>query len=107
VTATVRGADDGQTDVVVGCYLPVGEGAFGGAGFGAIPVVAGGLVSVPVVLLGSPPVNTRASIAMTSRAPAIHHHGVGASAARSSFIRRSKSRGSVMIVSRFRFSMEI
>jgi hypothetical protein len=73
-------------------------GIAGGAGRGAMPVVAGGLSSLRAVRLPSLLVNTSASTTMMNTAAAIHPHGVGAPILRSASM-RSKSLGSVMATS--------
>ena len=78
----------------MGGMLPAGGTvAGGGAVLGAIPVVAGGLISLLAVLSVVPLVKTSASTTTMNRAPAIHPQGVGLE---SISILRSKSRGSVM-----------
>src|SRR5437667_8134830 len=64
-------------------------GIAGGAAFGAMPVVAGGLTSLRAVLVLSLLVNTSASTTMMNTSPAIHPHGVGGVIMRSISIRRS------------------
>src|SRR6266508_2192495 len=95
---------------------PVVDGAWGAGAMaggvvlagGAVPVVAGGLLtSVLAVLVPSPLLNTSASTTRMNTPPAIHPQvafEVGTirrsiSILRSMSIRRSKSRGSVMVIS--------
>ena len=64
----------------------------GGAVFGAMPVVAGGVPSsVLAVLVPSLLVKTSANMTMMTTAPAIHPHGVGEPILCSMSIRRSMS----------------
>src|SRR5262245_35634582 len=63
--------------VVDGVSVRGGTVTAGGAVFGAMPVVAGGLPSLLAVLVPSLLVNTSARITMMNTAPAIHPHGVG------------------------------
>jgi len=77
----------------------------GGAVLGAMPVVAGGLVSSRAVRVFSPPAKISAKMMTMKTTPAIHPHGVvvpillSISACRSMSILRSKSLGSVMAAS--------
>src|SRR5262249_21066870 len=95
-----------------GC--PGGTVTVGGAALGAMPVVAGGLVSSRAVRVLSPPAKIRvlsppakisAKMMTMKTTPAIHPHGVvvpillSISACRSMSILRSKSLGSVMAAS--------